>query len=221
MSEQTEHSQNKPKPTLLQVPNLKHVYTMSCGMPARQFFALLKNHGNPMVIDTRRTRYSRGGGFAADADIEYICELHDIAYAHITELAPTNEMREDLKKVFAPGSPFSQKDRAKAWTKFLHTYMSLIGGTRRVLREEGPLRTIIEGPHECIAIICACKHHQDCHRQVTAGMIGKWVEGTSVTHLYPNEVGEKAPGYSSPRRYLLRGILGANIEPYPPRGWKS
>jgi hypothetical protein len=223
MSDQNEHSQTsqKPKREPLQVPNLKHVYTISCGMPARHFFNLLKKYNNPLVIDTRRSRYTRGGGFASEADIEYICEVHDIAYAHVLELAPTKEMREAFHKVAGPTAKSTQVERAEAWTTFLHAYMSRIGGTLKVLRTGGPLRTIIEGTHEGIVILCACGHHKDCHRQVTAGMLEKWVEGVSVKHLYADEVGGNSPRLKSPRRYLLRDIPNANIIASPPRGRRS
>ncbi len=205
----------------IRVPHLKNIFSISCGMSARNFFALLKKHGNPLLVDTRRSRSYGRARFAFAEDLEYMCELHDVPYVHMLELAPTQSMRTDLHKVLSPKTPSTQEDRAHAWTAFLKQYMAMIAKENRVLREGNPLRTLIDGPHTGIAIMCACQHHLDCHRHVATGLISKWVHGVDEAHLSPEEVGGSKPSRKSPRRYLVEPIPGANIKASPPRGWRS
>ncbi len=202
----------------IRVPHLKTVFSISCGMSARHFFALLKKHNKPLLIDTRRSRSYGRARFSFAEDLEYLCELHNIPYTHMLDLAPTQLMRTELHKVFSPKVQSTQEDRARAWTRFLYDYMAAITKERRVLREGNPLRIVIDSAHTGIAVMCACQHHLDCHRHVATGMIAKWVHGVKEVHLSPEEVGGSKPSRKSPRRYLIDPIPGANIETSPPRG---
>lgn len=212
MTESNSERQAQPNP--LVVPHLRVVYTISCGMPAKMFFELLKQHGNPLVVDTRGARWSRNGGFAVEADVEYICELHGVAYAHLPELAPDKDRRQRFRKEFEAGNA---TQRAIAWTSFLKDYLVHISRTNKTLREGSPLREIVSGDQESVVIVCACQRHEHCHRQVTAGMLAKWISGVRVQHLYPDPM----PKFSGRRRYLIEDMPGACLKANPPNWWRS
>ena len=187
-------------------------------MKAQYFFKLLKMHGNPLLLDTRRNPSYRTSKFADQEDLIYFCEVHDVPYQHELSLAPTLELRQNLHKVLENKSCV-MKDRAMAWTEFLQGYSHLLVGHNKVLRTGNPLRKIVDGTHESIAIMCACGHHQDCHRQATAGLLGQWIKGVRVVHLDPSMMGGEKPSLKSPRRYLVRNIPSCGLVAYPPRGW--
>jgi len=204
----------------LKVPNLKHIFTISCNMPAEDFFKLMALHDNPFLIDTRRSRSYRNSRFSDEKDIGYLCEMHDVAYEHLLDLAPTRELRAEFHRVF-DSKDTSKEERAYAWTNFLKQYTQMIV-SNKVLREGSPLRWIVEGKHESIVIMCACKHHEDCHRQATAGFLEKWIEGVEVHHISPVEIDKpKAKWAAGPRRYLVEDIPQANLVARLPRGWRK
>lgn len=191
-------------------PSLTTVCGISCGMSARHFFGTLEAERVTMLVDTRQTATYRDARFAYRDDLAYACERHDVGCAHIAELAPTADLRAAYHKV-ADGKSAGREDRAVAWTAFLHGYARLVVKDRKVLRDGSPLRELLYGSHERIAFLCACQHHEDCHRRVLLGMIAKHVDGVAVAHLSPENVGGIAPQLKSPRRYLLEAIPVANV----------
>ena len=191
-------------------PSLTAVCGISCGMSARHFFGTLEAERVTMLVDTRQTTTYRDARFAHGDDFAYACERHDISYAAIAELAPTSDLRAAYHRVVDAKSA-SREQRAVAWTAFLKGYAELVVKDRKVLREGSPLRELLYGPHERIAFLCACQHHEDCHRRVLLGMIARHVEGIAVAHLTPERVGGTAPSLKSPRRYLLEPIPSADI----------
>lgn len=199
-----------PKARLSRPPHLRTICGMSCWMSARHFFATLEAERVTMLVDTRQTVAYRDARFSHGDDLAYACERHDVGYAHIAELAPTADLRAAYHKV-VDGKSAGRDDRAIAWTAFLKGYARLVSADRKVLREGSPLRDLLYGPHERVAFLCACQHHEDCHRRVLLGMIAKHVDGIAVVHLTPENVGGIAPQLKSPRRYLLEPIPVANV----------
>lgn len=217
-------SDEAPKPMLTQPSSLRTVYSISCGMGARDFFELLRLKGVTALVDTRRSTTYRGARFAHGDDLPYLCKRCDIAYHHLLELAPTKELRGELHRVLdrkdVGDKEEAQRRRAQAWTDFLKAYRRLLTAGK-VLQEGSRLRQLLYGADVHIAFMCACRHHLDCHRRVLVGLIGYYVEGVSVEHLSPDQVGGEAPRLVSPRRYLLEPIVDAGIEPNFPPGWRA
>ena len=216
---QPEEAAERPQQQPLEVPNLRMIYTIgSGGMNAEQFFSLLTGKGlegrgdeKLILIDTRRsTEYTRAR-FSHGGDLPYLCRLHSVSYAHHLELAPTQAMREELKSKHE--LPKNSPEKQWAWTRFLQSYVQLLGRGNAVLREGSPLRQIVEGEYTALAFLCGCQHPDDCHRQATAGLVAKWIAGASIQHLTADMVGGRAPTRKSPRRYILEEIPGANLLP--------
>ena len=199
----------------IQVPHLQTVFTIGFGgLDARTFFELLKNAGVTALIDTRRSPSGPRARFADGRDLPYLCDLHNIAYSHNIELAPTRESRNRLK-VVEGDKKRNQDDRAEAWTRFLEGYVGQISQTK-VLRPGSDLRSVVESAHERVAIACACAYHMDCHRRAAAGLIQYWVKGVDVIHLSRESLGLAKVSPKSPRRYQIRGIERAMLKTNPP-----
>ena len=199
-----------PRVCLPRPSHLATVCGISSGMSARHFFGTLEAERVTMLVDTRQTTTYRDARFAHGDDLVYACERYDVGYAHIAELAPTADLRAAYYRV-ADGKSASRDERAVAWTAFLKGYVRLVATERKVLRDGSPLRDLLYGPHSRIAFLCACHHHEDCHRRVLLGMIARHVAGVGVSHLSPEGVGGIAPSLKSPRRYLLEAIPVANV----------
>lgn len=179
-------------------------------MSARHFFETLRAERVTMLVDTRQTTTYRDARFAHGDDFVYACGRHDVGYTHVAELAPTADLRATYHRV-ADGKSASRDERAVAWTAFLKGYAKLVATDRKILREGSPLRELLYGPHKSIAFLCACPHHEDCHRRVLLGMVARHVAGVGIANLSPEGVGGFAPSLKTPRRYLLEPIPSADI----------
>ena len=161
--------ETKETPKLEKPPLLRVVYSISCSMPARVFFQMLEDNFVTLIMDTRRTREYRGKGFyTSEDDFRYLCERHRIVYEVVEDLAPTKDMR----SVFANDFKFVKKavDRdPAAWTNFLREYENLLR-KQRPLRQ-GRVHDLLYGDHPAIAVVCACQHHEDCHRMLATAMM--------------------------------------------------
>jgi len=192
-------------------PTLKRVYSLSCSMPAREFFGLLMAEGIQAVLDTREHRTYRGRGFAtSEEDFRYLCERHEMPYFVVESLAPSREIRERFARDFKDIKRAADRD-PQAWTAFLEDYQVLLQ-QRRPLRS-GQLHDILYGDFESVAIICSCRHHDDCHRSFATGMIATLLPGVELRVIYPND---EEPPKASPRRYRLREFPWAGLKPNAP-----
>src|SRR5262245_21282754 len=67
---------------------------------AQQFFEALKRSGARRVVDVRLNNLSQLAGFAKRDDLEFFLkEVCHMDYLHLPELAPTQEMLDDYKKL--------------------------------------------------------------------------------------------------------------------------
>ncbi len=64
----------------------------------RKFIGLLQDAGVTKVIDIRLHNTSQLAGYAKRDDLEFILETFGIAYEHVPELAPTEELMKSYKK---------------------------------------------------------------------------------------------------------------------------
>lgn len=64
----------------------------------RQFIHLLQSAGVTKVIDVRLHNTSQLAGYAKKDDLAFILEAFGIGYAHVPELAPTEDLFEDFRK---------------------------------------------------------------------------------------------------------------------------
>jgi uncharacterized protein (DUF488 family) len=71
---------------------------------AQKFFETLRDAGVKRVIDTRLNNVSQLAGFAKKADLEYFLKfIGGIEYVHILDLAPTQDILDEYKKIKATG----------------------------------------------------------------------------------------------------------------------
>lgn len=196
-------------------PKLHTVCSISCSMPARDFIGLLKKEGVKAVLDTRVSRNYRGIGFqTSEDDFRFLCESCGIAYHVVETLAPTTEMRQELAKTFKDVKKPADRD-PKAWTTFLESYAKLL--RERKPSRNPPLADIISGNYEAIAIVCACRHHDDCHRSIACGLMTTLFPEVKLKILYP---GGEAPPRTSPRRYRQKDFPEAGLKAEKPEGRK-
>ncbi|MBT4153529.1 MAG: DUF488 domain-containing protein [Candidatus Magasanikbacteria bacterium] len=171
-----------------QPPNLRLVYTISLALHAESIVKLLGDMGVTLLVDIRRSVNYQSHGFQArQADLMFVLSLCGIEYLHALNLAPSKALRSAFwKMVKGQGIPDSFDPSWNAWTNFLRGYGDELRRHRPL--QHGEFREeAIYGPHEAIVLACACKNHCDCHRQYAAGIVGIWVEGLTVKHLYPPE----------------------------------
>src|SRR5687768_14023033 len=67
---------------------------------AQRFFETLRNSGAKQVVDVRLNNVSQLAGFAKRDDLEFFLkEICTMGYVHLPELAPTQEMLDEYKKL--------------------------------------------------------------------------------------------------------------------------
>ena len=196
-------------------PTLRKVCSISCSMPARDFIKLLKREGVKAVLDVRVNRNYRAAGFqGAEDDFRFLCELTGIDYHVVHSLTPTAEMRKQFGDTFKFVKRAEDRD-PEAWTNFLVDYENLLK-ERKPFRHS-PLIDIIYGDYESIAVACACRHHDDCHRSMACGLIENLFPEVKLKVLYPNN---KVPSRASPRRYRLKDFYWSKLRAEKRRGEK-
>lgn len=191
---------------------LRRVYSLSCSMLAREFFRLLRAEGIRAVLDIRENRTYRGwwGFSSSEEDFRYLCELHDIVYFVVESLAPSKAMRSRFARDFKDGKRESDRD-PNAWTEYLQQYQALLH-QRRPLRSS-PLHDILYGDFEAVAIVCSCRHHDDCHRSFAAGMIATLLPEVELKVIYQDGL---EPLRASPRRYRFQDFPWAGLKANAP-----
>jgi uncharacterized protein (DUF488 family) len=132
---------------------------------AESFFTRLKEAGVKKVIDVRLHNESQLAGFAKKDDLRYFLDaLCGIEYAHLPELAPSQEMFEAYKK------------HKGKWMDFEKQFIDLMKG-RRI--EETIPRESFDGA----CLLCSEDKPDHCHRRLVAEhMKSKWVD-VDIIHL--------------------------------------
>lgn len=132
---------------------------------AESFFTRLQEAGVKKVVDVRLHNDSQLAGFAKKDDLRYFLEaLCSIDYAHLPELAPTQEIFEAYKK---------QKGE---WTVFEKQFIALME-SRRI--EETIPRESIDGA----CLLCSEDKPDHCHRRLVAEFLkSKWGK-VDIVHL--------------------------------------
>ncbi len=186
------------------LPHLTSICSLSTALRAEEFFDLVKRHEITLLLDTRLSPSYKGAGFADGKDLPYFARLHGIEYFHAPTLAPTKEIRSDLDATFKSIKSAPDRDPT-AWTRFLEDFETLMLERKPVRSEE--IQQILRGHHSAVAVLCACQHHDDCHRSYVCGMLVRCFEGLELKILYP----KKPPSPSYPRRYRLHDFPNAGL----------
>ncbi len=197
---------------LPKLSNVEGVFSIACGgIDARNFFALIKYHKIDVLVDARESNKYGNARYSHGDDLPYLCEIHGISYEHLTSLAPSRELRLELQNSFERVKSAKERD-PEAWTNYLERYVRSLKD-RKVLAEGSELRAVLDSSATNVAFMCACRHPSDCHRRPLVGLINHFIEGLTMHHIMPSDIGMKDPPFASPRKYLLRAIPSAGLLP--------
>jgi uncharacterized protein YeaO (DUF488 family) len=117
------------------------------------------------LIDIRLRNTSHLAGFAKKEDLEFILDECGIAYEHVPELAPTD----DLLDAYRSGND---------WDAFSRKFRSLL--KRRDV--SGSLASATEG-HERVCLLCSEDSADKCHRRLVAEFAKRQEKALKVRHL--------------------------------------
>lgn len=132
---------------------------------AAAFFSILRKASVKRLVDVRLHNTSQLAGYTKKDDLSFFAEaICKVPYQHVTELAPTEELFEILKKGKAP------------WEQGAPAFLKLLKA-RKVERHLNPK----EMDGACLLCSEAKPHH--CHRRLVAEYLqDKW-PNVEIIHL--------------------------------------
>jgi uncharacterized protein (DUF488 family) len=132
---------------------------------AESFFSKLKNAGAERLIDIRLNNVSQLAGFTKRDDLRYFTKvICSIDYLHMPELAPTQQMLDDFKKLKGD------------WGLYEERFLQLMK-ERRI--EETVSPEALDGA----CLLCSEEKPTHCHRRLVAEYLKeKWV-GVEIAHI--------------------------------------
>jgi uncharacterized protein (DUF488 family) len=132
---------------------------------AETFFARLRDTGVQRLVDVRLNNVSQLAGFTKKEDLRYFARaICGIAYVHLTELAPTQEILDAFKK------------KKGDWGEYERKFLELLKA-RRV--ESRVSREMLDGG----CLLCSEETAEHCHRRLVAEYLkAHWGE-VEIDHL--------------------------------------
>jgi uncharacterized protein (DUF488 family) len=135
------------------------------GKNAERFFGVLKSAGVRRVLDIRLNNTSQLAGFTKKDDLRFFLrEVTGIEYAHLPELAPTQEILDGFKK-----------DKGD-WALYEQRFKALMAERR--IEAVLPRET---ADHACL--LCSEPTPEHCHRRLVAEYLQKQWGDVSIEHL--------------------------------------
>jgi uncharacterized protein (DUF488 family) len=132
---------------------------------AEQFFTGLSKAGVKRLLDVRLHNVSQLAGFTKRDDLRYFSKvICGIAYQHVPEFAPTEEILKAFKK--------KQGD----WLKYEQQFKDLIR-TRRIEN------TLPKSQFDRACLLCSEETPEHCHRRLVAEYLQKKWPDLEVRHL--------------------------------------
>ena len=132
---------------------------------ARQFFEALRKSGTKRVVDVRLNNVSQLAGFAKRDDLKFFLkEMCDIDYVHTPELAPTQEMLDEYKKLKGD------------WDTYEKRFLDLM--EKRKIEERIPKEIVAEG-----CLLCSEDKPHHCHRRLVAEYLKERWGDLEIVHL--------------------------------------
>jgi len=132
---------------------------------ARQFFDALRKSGAKRVVDVRLNNVSQLAGFAKRDDLAFFLkEVCGMEYVHLPELAPTQEMLNDYKKL--------KGDLKTYEARFLDLMQ------KRRIEEHISKEVITEG-----CLLCSEDKPHYCHRRLVAEYLRHHWGDLDILHL--------------------------------------
>jgi uncharacterized protein (DUF488 family) len=132
---------------------------------AQRFFGLLKTTGAKRVVDVRLNNVSQLAGFAKKDDLEYFLkEVCGMGYTHLPELAPTQDMLDDYKKLKGD------------WDAYERRFLALM--KERRIESTVPKEVVADG-----CLLCSEDKPHHCHRRLVAEYLKDHWGDVEIAHL--------------------------------------
>ena len=132
---------------------------------ARQFFDVLRKSGAKRIVDVRLNNVSQLAGFAKRDDLAFFLkEVCGMDYVHLPDLAPTQEMLDEYKKLKGD------------WKTYEPRFLDLMD--KRHIENRIPKEVVAEG-----CLLCSEEKPLHCHRRLVAEYLrGHWGD-LDISHL--------------------------------------
>lgn len=135
------------------------------GKSAQEFFEKLKAAGVRRLIDIRLNNVSQLAGFTKKHDLEYFLQaIAGIGYTHLTDLAPTKDILDDVKK------------KRIDWQEYERRFLGL-------LQERSPAERLKREDFDAACLLCSEARPDKCHRRLTAEYLERCWGGVVIKHL--------------------------------------
>jgi uncharacterized protein (DUF488 family) len=132
---------------------------------AETFFGRLKASGAKRLVDVRLNNVSQLAGFAKRDDLRYFTSaICNMDYAHLTLLAPTQDILDAYKK---------QKGD---WDLYEKQFLDLM--RERKIEEKAP-RELLDGG----CLLCSEEKPHHCHRRLVAEYLKEKWGGVEIEHI--------------------------------------
>jgi len=132
---------------------------------AEVFFAKLSMAGVQRLIDVRLNNISQLAGFSKKDDLRYFLRvICNIEYLHLPDLAPTQALLDEYKKV------------SHDWEPYAARFSSLIA-------ERNVENTIEHGVISNSCLLCSEERPDHCHRRLVAEYLRDRWGGVDIVHL--------------------------------------
>lgn len=132
---------------------------------AQQFFEMLRRSGAKRVVDVRLNNVSQLAGFAKRDDLKFFLkEVCGMDYVHTPDLAPTQEMLDEYKKLKGD------------WQTYEKRFLDLM--EKRKIEDRIPKEVVAEG-----CLLCSEDKPHHCHRRLVADYLRQRWGDVEVSHL--------------------------------------
>ncbi len=132
---------------------------------ARQFFDTLRKSGAERVVDVRLNNVSQLAGFTKRDDLAFFLkEVCGMDYVHVPDLAPTQEMLDEYKKLKGD------------WRTYEGRFLDLM--SKRHIEDRLPKDVISQG-----CLLCSEDKPHYCHRRLVAEYLQQHWGDLDINHL--------------------------------------
>ena len=141
---------------------------------AENFFTILKDSNIQKLVDVRRKNHSLFSGFTKKLDLRFFLEeCFDIAYEHIPDFAPPEELLNNYKKRIG-----SKKYDLDAWDDYERQFH------REVLSKliVGRFKIAVEN-FSSVCLLCSEVKADYCHRRLLAEYFEQQLSNIKIIHL--------------------------------------
>ena len=148
------------------------------GFDETTFHGRLREFGADLLVDIRRRRGVRGAhrAFANATRLQHALAERGVAYAHVLELAPTEDMR-DLQRQADAAEGVGGRDRERLAPAYVAAYGASLG--------DEAFARVLEAVRDARAPVLMCVEADPsaCHRSIAAAWLAERLSLGGVTHL--------------------------------------